>query len=281
MQPIGSNLRTPTATARHTGARGNGMRGFDGRGGAVRLVLPRVLGGGWGVSPGGLCCRGCWGAWGAGWVGWYGLIEPPRPPPPVILPGAAVAALRLAGAFAPGFAVPARAAAGGWGGGGRVSPGGLSCRGCWGAGLGWVGWYGLITPPRPPPPVILPGAAFASLCLAGAFGAGLRPSGSRCRLPVGKVLASCLRMEGRGKNPSWGGVDVTSDNRQDSNHPRLARVPRLGLRGPGPQVLPTTSASRAVRWNPVSGFFRAPVRPRAVLRSYRLQLCVCSGSGHL
>ena len=136
---------------------------------------------------------------------------------------------------------------------------GLRCRGCWGGGsVGWVGWYGLIEPPRPPPPVILPGAAFASLCLAGAlrraspFGLALPPAGW-------EGCGSCLRTEGRGKNPSWGGVDVTSDNRQDSNPLRLARVPRRGLRGPGPQVLPTTSASRAVRWNPVTGFFRAPV----------------------
>ena len=62
----------------------------------------------------------------------------------------------------------------------------------------------------------------------------------------------------RKKPRSWGGVDVASDNRQDSNHPRLARAPRRGLRGPGPQVLPTTSASRAVRWNPVIAFFPRP-----------------------
>jgi len=43
-----------------------------------------------------------------------GLITPPRPPPPVILPGAAFASLCLAGAFAPGFALRARAAACFW-----------------------------------------------------------------------------------------------------------------------------------------------------------------------
>ncbi len=73
------------------------------------------------VAPCGLCCRGCWGA-GVGWVAWYGLVTPPRPPPPVVLPGAAVAALRLAGAFAPGFALRARATACHWGARFALSP---------------------------------------------------------------------------------------------------------------------------------------------------------------
>ena len=55
-------------------------------------------------------CRG----WGVGGCGNWGVVRfsyTARPPPPVILPGAAFALLCLAGAFAPGFAVPARAAA--------------------------------------------------------------------------------------------------------------------------------------------------------------------------
>ncbi len=65
--------------------------------------------GGW-AAPYGLCCRGCLevGCWVGGVVRFSYTA---RPPPPVILPGAAFAALCLAGAKAPGFAVPARAAA--------------------------------------------------------------------------------------------------------------------------------------------------------------------------
>jgi len=48
--------------------------------------------------------------------------------------------------------------------------------------VGEVVWFSYTA--RPPPPVVLPAAAFALLCLGGAFGAGLRPSGLRCRLLV-------------------------------------------------------------------------------------------------
>ncbi len=54
-------------------------------------------------------------------------------------------------------------------------------------------------------------------------------------------------------------VDVASANLQDSNHPRLARAPRRGLRGQTSQVLPTIIASRAVRRRPASRFFPRPV----------------------
>ena len=47
--------------------------------------------------------------------GGFGLITPPRPPPPVVLPAAAFASLCLGGAFAPGFALRARATAHGLG----------------------------------------------------------------------------------------------------------------------------------------------------------------------
>ena len=169
---------------RRRGESRRGARGGSSTGGGCRYSACGEGGGG-GVLPFGLCCRGCW----VGGVVWFGCTA--RPPPPVILPGAAFAALCLAGAFAPGFALRARAAAGGWG-----------------AGVGWAGWYGLIEPPRPPPPVILPGAAFAALCLAGAFGAGLRPAGSRCRLPVGKVGGPVSVWRGAEKSAIWGGVDV-------------------------------------------------------------------------
>ena len=43
-----------------------------------------------------------------------------------------------------------------------------------------------------------------------------------------------------------------SDNRHDSNQPRLARAPRGALRGLRPQAPPATSARRPVRRNPVS-----------------------------
>ena len=46
--------------------------------------------------------------------------------------------------------------------------------------------------------------------------------------------------------------DVASANLQDSNHHKLARAPRRGLRGQSPQVHPTTFASRAVRRIPAS-----------------------------
>jgi hypothetical protein len=57
-------------------------------------------------------------------------------------------------------------------------------------------------------------------------------------------------------NAMWGSGGVASDNRSGSNHLRLARAPRRGLRGPRPQVPPATIASRAVRRNPAS---RSPV----------------------
>ncbi len=142
----------------------------------------------------------------------------------------------------------------------RGSPFGLCCRRCWGAGVGWVGWYGLLTPPRPPPPVILPGAAFASLCLAGAsrraspFGLALPPAGG------GEVWAPVSVWRGAEKTASWGGVDVRVTIGKTATRSDWREFRGDGLRGPGSQVPPTTSASRAVRRNPVSAFFRAPVR---------------------
>ncbi len=131
-----------------------------------------------------------------------------------------------------------------------------------GSGLGWVSGYGLLTPPRPPPPVILPGAAFAALCLAGAsrraspFGLALPPA-------VGEGWWSCLHTEGRGKRRDMGRSRRVSDNRQDSNQPRLARAPRGGLRGLRPQAPPATFASRPVRRSPVSRLFPRPGMPGA------------------
>ena len=136
--------------------------------------------------------------------------------------------------------------------------------GGWGAGVGWAAWYGLFAPPRPPPPVILPGAAFASLCLAGAFAPGFALRARAAAGGLGRFSGTCLDGSVRRyavRNISeWRGAaerDVgvrrrVSDNRQDSNHPRLARAPRGGLRGLRPQVPPATFASRPVRRTPAS-----------------------------
>ena len=69
---------------------------------------------------------------------------------------------------------------------------------------------------------------------------------------------------GSEKGAIWGGVDVASANLQNSNHRRLARAPRRGLRGQSSQVLPNTNASRAVRRSPVSRLFPSPGRSVSV-----------------
>ncbi len=86
---------------------------------------------------------------------------------------------------APGFALRARAAAGGWGG-----------VGCW---VGCVVWFGYTA--RPPPPVVLPAAACASLCLGGAlrraspFGLALpRMCGCQCQCQARPVPVTRARM---------------------------------------------------------------------------------------
>ena len=162
---------------------GSRCRGCLGAGGAVRLGLPRVLGGG--------CVR--WGAW-------YGLVTPPRPPPPVILPGAAVAALRLAGAFAPGFAVPARAAAGVWGAGVRRAAWAAAGVGGAGLGVGGVVRLGYTAPPTPTRNPPWRGGRCAPPCRR--IRAGLRRSGSRCRLPWGSRVLSPYG--GARKKARWG-----------------------------------------------------------------------------
>ena len=143
-------------------------------------------------APNGLCCRGCLG--GGCWVGWVVRFNyTARPPPPVILPGAAFAALCLAGASrraSPfGLALPRVD------GGRRRVPvpparrarvprvdGAVPCQcrsACASVGVSVSFSYTA----RPPPPVILPGAAFALLCLAGAFAPGfaLRARAAACR----------------------------------------------------------------------------------------------------
>ena len=139
----------------------------------------------------------------------------------------------------------------------------------------WVGcvvWFNYTA--RPPPPVVLPGAAFALLCLAGAFAPGfaLRTRAAACRF--GKVGGLVSVRRGAEKGAIWGGVDVASDNRQDSNQPRLAASSEARLAWSRPPVHPTTSASRAVSWNPVTGFFRAPLAaaPAPVLPADQPQL---------
>jgi len=178
------------------------MRGCDGRGaeegatrgGVERLALPRVLAG-----------RGCW----VGGMLWFDYTA--RPPPPVILPGAAGASHCLAGAFAPGFAVPARAAA---------------------------------------------------CCLIGG-------------VSVPHFYAPGYEWRGAEKGAMWGGVDAACANPQDSSHRGLAHATRLGLRGLRLQAPPATFASRAVRRSPASRLFPRPGRPRA--RPSRAVVRSCGG----
>ncbi len=171
------------------------------------------------------------------------------------------------------------AAAGGWWSGGRMSPCGLSCRGVR-AGC-WIGWVVRFDRPAPTPtPTRNPpwrGIRFALPCRR--VRAGLRPAGSRCRLPVGKVVRPVSVWRGAEKTASWGGVDVTSDNlgRQQAAAGLGARAP---LRLPcvsgdernafRPRVNPAAPPRRPTRARaapsdaaPCRAFFRAPVRPRA------------------
>ena len=113
------------------------------------------------------------------------------------------------------------------------------------------------TPTRAPTPTRNPpSAAFASLCLGGALAPGfaLRARGFRACLTGGcwgMVLCESPYIGAR-KNALGVVGGVRSANRQDSNHLRLARRSRGGLRGPTSPVLPTTFASRPVRRNPNS-----------------------------
>ena len=83
------------------------------------------------------------------------------------------------------------------------------------------------------------------------------------------TLALALTYRGSEKGAIWGGVDVASANLQNSNHRRLARASRRGLRGQSPQVLPNTNASRAVRRSPVSRLFPSPSTHRHAWRGAR------------
>ena len=145
---------------------------------------------------------------------------------------------------------------------------------CGGGAWAW-GVVGFGYTARPPPPVVLPGAAGASLRLAGAlrraspFGLALPPA------VLWRVDRSVSPYGGARQSAIWADRRRASDNRQDSNHRRLARAPRRGLRGHSPQVHPTTFASRAVRRSPVSRFFPRPGRYSSVL-IFRSRSC--SGS---
>ncbi len=122
---------------------------------------------------------------------------------------------------------------------------------------------------RPPPPVILPGAAVAALRLAGALrraspcGLALPPAlvkGGACGAHRRSRILASERVRDLRSN-TWLNIYVrrgagerdagvrrrVSDNPQDSSHPGLARAPRGGLRGLRPQALPATLASRPVR----------------------------------
>ena len=93
---------------------------------------------------------------------------------------------------------------------------------------------------------------------ASPFGLALPPAVLWRGAAVSHFFAIGYEWRGAEKGATWGVVDAASDNPQDSNHHGLARATRLGLPGPGPQVLPTRSASRAVRCSPVSRLFTRP-----------------------
>ena len=119
---------------------------------------------------------------------------------------------------------------------------------------------------RPPTPTRNPpwrGIRCALPCRRVAPGFAVPARAAACCLvggaPVPRVYTNGYEWRGAEKSAIWGGVDVASDNLQDSSHRRLARAPRRGLRGQSPQVNPTTFASRAVRRSPVSRFFPCPV----------------------
>jgi hypothetical protein len=63
-----------------------------------------------------------------------------------------------------------------------------------------------------------------------------------------------------------------SDNRQESNPPRLARAPRGGVRGPRPPALPATFAGRPVRRTRAS----CSPSPGGVYAVYLVSLGPCS-----
>ena len=114
-------------------------------------------------------------------------------------------------------------------------------------GGSWVGWLVRFVCTAPPTPTRNPpwrGMRFALPCRR--IRAGLRPSGSRCRLLFGKVVVHVSVCRGAAERDA-GVRRRVSDNRQDSNHPRLARAPRGALRGPRPQAPPATFARRPVR----------------------------------
>ncbi|MBT8482464.1 MAG: hypothetical protein KJO89_12825, partial [Deltaproteobacteria bacterium] len=84
----------------------------------------------------------------------------------------------------------------------------------------------------------VPGAAVASLRLAGA---SRRASPCGLALPpaVGKPGSPCHRMEGRGKNASWGGVNRAIEERLATGVLAIGRpvamAPQVDLRlGAGP-----------------------------------------------
>ncbi len=141
---------------------------------------------------------------------------------------------------------------------------GSRCRACWGVGVlgGLRGTACLHRPAHPHPESSL--ARHALRFALPALRAGLRRSGSRCRLlswggtPAPLLYTTGYEWRGAEKSAMWVGVDVASANLQDSSHRRLARAPRRGLPGPRPQVLLTRFASRAVRWRPASRFFPRP-----------------------
>ena len=180
-----------------------------------------------------------------GYVVWLGYTA--RPPPPVVLP----ARLSLRSGL------PARCA-------GLRPSGSRLPRVVWGVVVN--GMRSLVWLHRPPTPTRNPPcAAGASPRLAGAFRAGLRPSGSRwAACGVVGVRDSDVRRAEKTRYVLESASPVTSGHACNSRH--LARAPRGGLRGLSPQVHPATFASRPIRRKRVSRFFGPPTTalPRMV-----------------
>ena len=114
-------------------------------------------------------------------------------------------------------------------------------------------WFSYTT--RPPPPVILPAAPFASLWLGGAL-RRLRPLGSRCRACLVEGFPSWMvTCGGVRRSAMWGFGGVASDNRQDSNQRRL------GASAEGRRAWPQAPSPSSHLCRPPR-----PTKPRVALR---------------
>jgi len=152
--------------------------------------------------------------------------------------------------------------------GGRAASNGWRCRGCWGGGY-WVGWLVRLVDTAPPPPTRSPpwrGIRFALPCRR--IRAGLRRSGSRCRLLScggllrGHALTHLDMNGGARKNPRYGAEAtprVPIRNSAITADWRMRRGSACVASGfkplrPPLQAEPFDAA-------PCRGFFRAPPPP--------------------